>query len=265
MVDAATGTLIAYSTAPGSVAADGDGRNGLYTEQLLAALDTPGLKIEEVFKQVRRNVSELSGGRQIPWESSSLTSDFVFKSAAGGPGAAALADSKAPSAARGSTDKEALFWETIKESERKADFEDYLAQYPEGVFRGIATRRIELLTAEPPASCDDLSGTWTVTKPEIEGSCNDRLVAEKSDDGTYAVDYAVCGVMGAVTNIKGTATFEDGTLSYKWSSFPCGGTTDFELGKSCAGGPGRVVKRKVLPGVCQVFVNKSIKLVIARD
>ena len=261
VVDAATGTLIAYSTAPGSVAADGDGRNGLYTEQLLNALDTPGLKVEEVFKQVRRNVSELSGGRQIPWESSSLTGDFVFNDSGPAPGESGAS----PAVAAAGGDKESLFWNTIKASDRKADFEDYVAQYPEGVFRGIANRRIAELTENPPASCDDLTGSWTVSKPELEGSCNDRLIASKADDGGYKVDYTVCGALDAITNIKGTATFADGTLSYKWSSFPCGGTTDFDLEASCQTGQGRVVKRKGLPGVCNVFVNKNMKLAITRD
>lgn len=76
-VDAARGTLIAYATAPGSVAADGEGANGLYTEELLKALRVPGLKVEEVFKQVRVGVSTRSKGAQTPWESSSLTGDLV--------------------------------------------------------------------------------------------------------------------------------------------------------------------------------------------
>lgn len=76
-VDAARGTLVAYATAPGSVAADGDGKNGLYTEELLEALREPGLKVEEVFKRVRINVARRSKGAQTPWESSSLTGDLV--------------------------------------------------------------------------------------------------------------------------------------------------------------------------------------------
>ena len=89
------GTLIAYATAPGSTAADGSGRNGLYTSQLLKYMQTPGLAVERVFKRVRQSVDRLSGGRQIPWEHSSIMGDFFFKPAkagqpvrlAGGPGA----------------------------------------------------------------------------------------------------------------------------------------------------------------------------------
>ncbi len=72
------GTLIAYATAPGSVAADGDGQNGLYTQYLLQALRQPGLTIEQVFKKVRNGVRSATDGRQIPWESSSLTGEFFF-------------------------------------------------------------------------------------------------------------------------------------------------------------------------------------------
>ncbi len=77
-INAPTGTFIAYATAPGKVASDGDGHNGLYTSELLKAMDIPGIKVEDVFKRVRVNVVEKSGEAQTPWESSSLTGDFYF-------------------------------------------------------------------------------------------------------------------------------------------------------------------------------------------
>lgn len=76
---APSGTYIAFATAPGSVAADGDGANGLYTQELLFALKTPGLKIEDVFKRVRKQVRIKSNGAQIPWENSSIEGDFYFR------------------------------------------------------------------------------------------------------------------------------------------------------------------------------------------
>ncbi len=77
-IDAPTGTLIAYATAPGKTAADGEGNNGLYTGELIRWMQTPGLKIEDVFKRVRSSVREKSDNQQIPWESSSLEGDFYF-------------------------------------------------------------------------------------------------------------------------------------------------------------------------------------------
>jgi hypothetical protein len=77
-MNAPTGTLIAYATAPGKVASDGSGFNGLYTEALLNQIRQPDLKIEETFKNVRAEVLRKSDGSQTPWESSSLVGDFYF-------------------------------------------------------------------------------------------------------------------------------------------------------------------------------------------
>ena len=83
----AKGALIAYATSPGSVAADGAGRNGLYTKHLLRYMQAPGLSVEEMFKKVRIAVAQESGGEQTPWELSSLTGDFSFTVASTvGPG-----------------------------------------------------------------------------------------------------------------------------------------------------------------------------------
>jgi hypothetical protein len=76
--NAPVGTFIAYATAPGSTAADGNGQNGLYTQELLKTLKIPNLRIEDVFKKVRTNVKEFSDGQQIPWENSALEGDFIF-------------------------------------------------------------------------------------------------------------------------------------------------------------------------------------------
>ena len=78
----AEGLLIAYATAPGKVAADGDGRNGLFTEQLLLALDKPGQPVETIFKLVRQGVASASGGAQLPFVSNGLIGDFYFNTAA---------------------------------------------------------------------------------------------------------------------------------------------------------------------------------------
>jgi uncharacterized caspase-like protein len=75
-MNAPSGTLIAYATAPGHTADDGTGQNGLYTEALLTEMRNPELSILQVFQRVRSRVSEQSGKNQIPWESTSLTGDF---------------------------------------------------------------------------------------------------------------------------------------------------------------------------------------------
>ena len=79
VMDAPAGTLIAFSTAPGQVAADGTGDNGLYTQHLVTYMRDPGLKVEDVFKRVRAAVRQGSGGKQIPWENTSLETDIYFR------------------------------------------------------------------------------------------------------------------------------------------------------------------------------------------
>jgi len=101
-MDAPVGTLVAFATAPGSVASDGDGQNGLYTQHLLQSMQKPGIKIEDVFKNVRASVRKDSAGKQIPWESTSLEGDFVFVPQP--PAQVAVAVSTAPTVSVGKID-----------------------------------------------------------------------------------------------------------------------------------------------------------------
>ena len=76
---APSGTIISYATRPGSVAADGKGRNGLYTEYLLKAMDLSNEPIEQALKTVVREVRSASKGAQEPWMEGSIDGDFYFK------------------------------------------------------------------------------------------------------------------------------------------------------------------------------------------
>src|SRR4029077_13463774 len=80
-VDAPTGTLIAYATAPGRVASDGTGQNGLYTSELLKQMRVPGLSATDLFMRVRAEVMKQTGSKQVPWEASSLVGSFYFSGA----------------------------------------------------------------------------------------------------------------------------------------------------------------------------------------
>jgi formylglycine-generating enzyme required for sulfatase activity len=83
-MEAPSGSLVAFATAPGRTADENRaGRNGLYTQYLLRAIETPGLRLEDVFQQVRRDVERASNRRQSPEEISKLTSAFFFRPAVG--------------------------------------------------------------------------------------------------------------------------------------------------------------------------------------
>lgn len=77
-MNAPNGTFIAYSTAPGSVAEDGQGRNSPFVAALLENIGRPGEPIEAIFRDVRRNVLAATDGHQRPWDASSLIAPFYF-------------------------------------------------------------------------------------------------------------------------------------------------------------------------------------------
>lgn len=137
-MDAPSGTILAYATAPGQIAADGDGRNSPYTRALVRSMNQPNAPIEEVFKRVRIEVMDRSNGQQVPWESSSLTGDFYFTT--GG-------QSQPTATSSISTDTETLFWTSIVTENDPALFESYLKTYPDGMFTPIAKARIASLKA----------------------------------------------------------------------------------------------------------------------
>ena len=78
---AAVGMLIAFSTAPGTVAADGVGEHSPYTRALLDWIERPGLEIGEVFRHVRKDVLTATGRSQVPWENSSLVGEGIYLAA----------------------------------------------------------------------------------------------------------------------------------------------------------------------------------------
>ncbi len=80
---APSGSLIAYSTAPGMTALDGSGKNSPYTAALLRHIGTPNITALQMFQRVRSTVERNSGSKQTPWESTSLRGDFYFTSEGG--------------------------------------------------------------------------------------------------------------------------------------------------------------------------------------
>lgn len=140
-MNATKGTLIAYATAPGDVAADGGGANSPYTDALSRAMLTPGVTVERAFKQARNNVVAATNGNQVPWESSSLVgADFFFVP---GTGAAAPAAADPSQTIDVRTNREVALWNGIQTSKDPADFQHYLDQYGEnGIFSRMAQSRI---------------------------------------------------------------------------------------------------------------------------
>ena len=141
-MNSGVGTLISYSTEPGNVALDGDGKHSPFTEALLRHIETPGLEVGRMLRRVRSNVLKQTRGKQVPWDHSSLVGDFYFgapkKTAAVPP----KAQQKSSAPAFDPRRIELAIWDSIKDSRNPTDFRDYLKRFPKGAFAPWASTRL---------------------------------------------------------------------------------------------------------------------------
>jgi formylglycine-generating enzyme required for sulfatase activity len=151
------GTFIAYATSPGTTAADGDGRNGLYTKNLLASLSMADTDIDKVFGRVRGAVVNETGGRQVPWTSSSMVDSFYFdveegrqaalRQAAQPAVAAPVIAAPVPSAY--DPVQEQAAWERVRNSQNADDYRSYLERFSGGPNAAFARFRLKRFGGDP--------------------------------------------------------------------------------------------------------------------
>lgn len=106
--------MFAYATQPDNVAYDGTGRNSFFTEALLNHIYTPGQDVSELMIAVRRDVLAATGGRQIPWDNSSLTRAFQFD--------------RNPV----TVSEETMLWQVAIEAKNDELMQLYIDRYPQG-------------------------------------------------------------------------------------------------------------------------------------
>ena len=163
-MEAAKGSLVAFATGPGSVASDGAGRNGLYTQHLLQSLNHPESDIDKVFRRVTADVTRATGNRQVPWKADSLTGEFYFR--LDGAANVALAPPTAPAPQADARADDRALWETVKDSNNAAELQAYLEQFPSGIFAGVARARLKTLgTARPPVQVATAAPSTLTPKP----------------------------------------------------------------------------------------------------
>lgn len=132
------GSLIAFATGAGQTAADSAGAtNSVFTTALLEVLTQPGLSLREMFYQVRQRVYSTTRGQQFPAVYDGLLGDLILTPAAAPAAATDLA-----------LRAEMVLWESIRESQDSAAFQDYLRQFPAGRFRAAAEAALRKLNVE---------------------------------------------------------------------------------------------------------------------
>jgi caspase domain-containing protein/uncharacterized protein DUF4189 len=188
-VDTSVGTLISFSTQPGNVALDGDGRNSPFTAALLKTIEIPGLPLSDVMIDVRNDVLRTTARKQVPWDNSSLTGQFYFKPLPQGDAAARP----------GQEGVEVAFWNSIKDARNPQLFEAYLRRYPNGAFSDIArinAEQFKVAVAKPLAPAPEQK--VRLSDPGMLREVRDRLYELNFDPA--APDAA--GLKVAVTEFE---------------------------------------------------------------
>ncbi len=165
-------TLIAYATAPGNVADDGNGVHSPYTQALLQVVREPGLEIGLIFRKVRRLVREATNGTQIPWVSGTLEDQFYLTP---------------PNVVPDAAGTDVIAWQSVQQIEDVASRADalrhYLERYPDGRFAMLALLQLRDLvgTTEFEGVAEPAGGTQprAVTTDELVENESDLSEAER--------------------------------------------------------------------------------------
>jgi len=159
--NAPSGTLISFATRPGSLAADGMGKNGLYTGALLLAMNDANRPIEQILKTVVTSVKAGSTNQQEPWMEGSIQGEFCFGDCT------RVVQSVVPEMSAAQLEEK--FWDDAKAAGNKEGFEGYLESYPKGRYVSLARANINRLSKQivsaPPVTMPVI--TPPVTKPVI--------------------------------------------------------------------------------------------------
>lgn len=133
-MDVPDNMLLSYSASPNNRAAPVTGQNSEYARQFLKYAVQSNVPVEQVFKNIRIGVEQSTDGKQVPWQSTSLSQRFVFAS---GSGESTSNNSMAAA--------ETSAWELIKTSENIEELEKFMKEYPASVYRLAVQQRIRNL------------------------------------------------------------------------------------------------------------------------
>jgi uncharacterized caspase-like protein len=214
-VQAARGSLIAFATSPGEVAVDGTGDNSFYTQHLVQAMTTPGLSIEQVFKQVRTGVLKATGKKQTPWESSSLIGDFYFASlSAENPSVAAEATrpqvQEAPPvvstrATPTGPDPETVMWALVEQSSNLEDIQDFLRVYPDSRLAPVARLKLKQLQRQQPKETEVAARVSPPEEKKVPIGASPPKEAEVAVRATPPAETKVAAKVSSPKETEGTA------------------------------------------------------------
>jgi uncharacterized caspase-like protein len=147
-VSAPTGSIVAYSTAPGQTAVDGDGTNSPYALALANNFNIAGVSLEDMFKKVRIEVNKSTNGKQVPWEETSLTEEIMLGGNAPKPTVEVPNDAKTTDdKSSGGLDARRAYLKAVGQN-TVAYYDEFIQQYPQSEEAKQALKNMEILTDE---------------------------------------------------------------------------------------------------------------------
>ncbi len=152
---APSNSLVLYSAALGAVAASGKTEHGLFVAELLREMRAPNISAEQALTNTKNGVVAATKREQVPWLSSSLTTEFSFAGSVTQP-----SDNTAPA----------------RPEPQKPELQKPICEVPQ---------------AEPPPSADDLARDPVIADLSRKIAANANDVASRYKRGqVYAIKRA---------------------------------------------------------------------------
>lgn len=216
-MDAPSGTLMVYATRPGSVAADGDGENGIFTKNFLVKMKQPGLDLANLVGEVSEAVENETRKAQQPWIEGNLKgSRFYFY----GP----VTVQQAP-AANHAADAEKEAWGLIKESSDAADLKDFLEKFPNGQYANTAKIKLrQLEKKQAPSAAASHAEQERLALEQAEARQRSQAAAERirAEAAERARAEAASRPAPVATTASSSRGFTDPTTGMEFVNVPGG-------------------------------------------
>lgn len=209
-VDSGVGTFVSFSTQPGNVAVDGDGRNSPFTAALKQHIRTSGVNLNGTMIRVRNDVIRATGGRQVPWDHSALTGEFYFHP----PGA--------PSAAQSNPEPAQNVEQTVARQSGPdvAALERRLRELEAALSRNQAGRQSEPadnVQTAAPSDCERLAGN---ADKAIRLKPGTRICSDRNGDYAEVLRIADRAVAFSVNGTHEFTCRAGDTCQFDWKASP---------------------------------------------
>jgi hypothetical protein len=159
--------LIAFAAKEGTTAADGQGRNSPFTASLLKHLETPGLEVNFLFRNVRDDVLQATRRAQWPFVYGSLSREAIYLKAA-------LPVAPPPPVVQGPAPDEVV-WNVMRDSRDPAQLSRFIAEYSKSPYRAEAEKRLAALKAEQDAASAAAASAAAADRAELARSLQFEL------------------------------------------------------------------------------------------